>query len=157
MTLGKRLVLVLGLAAAGCGSGCGSGDSSTPDAAPALDAAAADAELGPDAAPRLLSDIEVTVEYEGNLAGDLVVGAFHANPPMGPPLAFQSVTSPTFPVTTTLRDLDPGTYYVIAVLDLPPASPTAPGPEDIQAASDPMEVDGAEDLELMMTITEPAE
>lgn len=104
--------------------------------------------------PAALADVTVNVAYTGNPNGALVIAAFRSIPPMGPPLAFQQVTAPTFPASVTLRDLEPGTAFVIAVLDRNPASPTRPGVEDLQAASGPLTID-ATDQSVALTITEP--
>jgi hypothetical protein len=104
--------------------------------------------------PAAFTDIAVNVAYNGTPNGALVIGAFRSVPPMGPPLAFQQVATPTFPASVTLRDLESGTVFVIAVLDRAPASPTRPGMEDLQAASGPLTVAGT-DLSVSLTITEP--
>jgi hypothetical protein len=104
--------------------------------------------------PAALADITVTTGYGGNQRGALVVGAFRSIPPMGPPLAFQTVAMPTFPAVVTLRDVEPGTAFVIAVLDRAPADPTRPGMEDLQAASGPLMLDGA-DASVSLSLIDP--
>lgn len=120
---------------------------------PAAADAAVDAAASADASIAL-ADIEVTVDYPGTKQGALVVGAFTSVPPMGPPKAFQTVAMPTFPAHVQLRDLEPGTVYVIAVLDMAPSSPTMPGAEDLQSASDPVMVNGT-DVNVAMTLADP--
>ena len=136
-------LIVLGLAAHGCG------DDSDPAAA---DGGTPGADGGE--ASRL-SDVIVSVTYEGDLEGALVVGAFTSDPPTSAPLAFQQRSAPEFPESVRLRGLEPGTYYVTAVLDLTPASPTLPGPEDATVTSDPLVVDGEPSHEIALTLTDP--
>lgn len=85
---------------------------------------AADPDPGP---PR----IEAAVAYRGTADGTLVVAAFPSKPPMGAPTSFAQKAAPAFPATITLDTVQPGTtLYVLAMLDVPPASPQQPGPED---------------------------
>jgi hypothetical protein len=95
------------------------------------------AKVMPDSSTTL-ANIAVSVGYAGTKHGSVVVAAFRSFPPMGPPSAFQTVDMPTFPAMVTLRDLEAGTYYVVGMLDVAPASPTSPGPEDLQAVSAPL-------------------
>lgn len=75
--------------------------------------------------------IEAAVAYSGTANGTLVLAAFPMKPPMGPPTAFAQSASPTFPATLVLEAVEPGTtLYVLAMLDVAPASPQQPGPED---------------------------
>ena len=102
-----------------------------------------------------LTDVTVDVTYEGDREGALVVGAFSSDPPTGPPLAFQQTEAPEFPASVHLRGLGPGTYYVTAVLDAEPASPTLPGPEDLTVTSDPLDVEGEPSRVIALTLTDP--
>ncbi len=75
--------------------------------------------------------IEASVAYQGTADGNLVVAAFPTKPPMGAPTAFAQESTPTFPATLVLEAVEPGaTLYVLAMLDVAPASPQQPGPED---------------------------
>lgn len=125
---------------------CGGGDSPGPGTA--ADAA----EEVADAAPLRLADINVTVHYTGKLEGTLIVGAFLEFPVMSGPLAFVSIDTPTFPAVVRLRDLEPNTYYAVAVLDVEPASPTVPGPEDLLVGSDALTTNGVDDVAVEVTI-----
>lgn len=133
-----------------CLAGCGS--DGPPDRHVAPDAGAAGSPGGtsagglaaPDAAPRGPSTVKATVRYPGSRLGPLGVGAFASSPPMGPPLAYGRVSTPTFPATVTLEGLAPGaSVYVIATLDVLPASPSVPGPEDPTAISARIQVPAA--------------
>ena len=75
--------------------------------------------------------IEAAIAYAGTANGTLVLAAFPTKPPMGPPASFAQSASPTFPATLVLETVEPGTtLYVLAMLDVAPASPQQPGPED---------------------------
>lgn len=134
------LATIAGLALAACSS-------SDEQAGPVDAASTSDA-------PTALASIDVTVNYTGTRHGGLVVGAFHSVPPMGPPLAFQTAAMAAFPAHVTLRDLEPGTVYIIGVLDVAPASPTMPGMEDLQTASGPVMLTGS-DTSLSLTLADP--
>jgi len=97
--------------------------------------------------------IEATVEYRGSAQGTLVVAAFTSIPPMGAPTAVAQQSTPQFPATLTLDTIDVGsTLYVLALLDVAPASPQQPGPEDRTHWSSPIVVAaGAQSLDLMLT------
>jgi hypothetical protein len=107
---------------------------------------AADEDPGP---PR----IETTVMYGGAAQGTLVVAAFTSIPPMGAPTAVAQQSTPAFPETLVLDTVEPGTtLYVLALLDVAPASPQQPGPEDRTSWSSPIVVgDGATAITLMLT------
>lgn len=133
-------LVAAGLAAALAACSSSSTPAPTPDAAPAVvDAAAATVDAP---VPSALANVDVSVAYAGVKQGSLIVAAFRNFPPAGPPTAFQSVATPVFPATVQLRDLEAGTYYVVAILDVAPASPTNPGPEDLQAVSAPVTLAG---------------
>lgn len=102
-----------------------------------------------------LSNVTVAVSYEGDREGALVVGAFLSDPPTGPPRAYREVVAPEFPQTVELRDLEPDTYYITAILDSEPASRTLPGPEDLTVTSDPLPVDGEPSHSVSLTLTDP--
>ena len=108
------------------------------------------AEEEPDPGP---PRIEATVAYSGAAQGTLVVAAFASVPPMGPPIAVAQKSAPTFPAMLVLDAVEPGqTLHVLAMLDVAPASPQQPGPEDRTAWSSPVTVggDGATSLQLML-------
>ena len=91
------------------------------------------ADDGKDDTPRL----EAAIGYSGPAHGTLVLAAFPTKPPMGAPTSFAQSASPTFPATLVLETVEPGTtLYVLAMLDVAPASPQQPGPEDRTAWSD---------------------
>lgn len=128
--------------------GCGASDPATSTDA-ATDAAA-------DAAPRLAT-VVATVRYGGTQRAPLAVGLFTENPPKTkPPVSFDTTNTPTFPYVAQLRDVEPGRYWVVAVLDLPPTSPGAvtPGAEDLQAISVPIEVERGKDGAVEVTLTD---
>jgi hypothetical protein len=85
----------------------------------------------------VLSDLEVKVEYAGVNTGTLSIAAFKQFPPMGPPLAFVQDKMPMFPVTKKLIGLEPGDYFITAILDIGNNNPQMPGPEDLQALTMP--------------------
>ncbi len=74
--------------------------------------------------------IEASVAYSGTAQGTLVIAAFPSKQG-GAPSSFAQSSSPTFPATVVLETVQPGTtLYVLALLDVAPASPQQPGPED---------------------------
>lgn len=86
----------------------------------------------------MLGDIDVTVTYAGAMTGTLNVAAITMFPPMGPPVAFQSVMMPKFPASVKLIGLEvPKDYYIVAVLDIGSNNPQNPGPEDLVAVTMP--------------------
>ncbi len=102
-----------------------------------------------DTSPLALGKITATVNFAGTQKGPLSVGVFSENPPKTrPPVSFDTATTPSFPYTATLRDIEPGHYWVVAVIDLPPLSPGAlrPGPEDLLGASMPIDIVGNDTL-----------
>jgi len=114
---------------------CTSHDASTGGSGPATsaDASATASDAQPDTDPPadlVLADVEVTVAYTGADNSPLVVGAFASNPPSGAPVAHVRIDKPTFPRKVKLRDVEKGTWYIIALLDHDPPSPTIPGDED---------------------------
>ena len=114
-----------------------------------LGAGCAEEEAGP---PR----IEATVAYSGTAQGTLVVAAFASIPPMGAPMAFAQQSAPTFPTTLVLEAVEPTqTVYVLALLDVSPASPQQPGPEDRTAWSPAVTVAAEGATTLQLTIADP--
>jgi hypothetical protein len=86
----------------------------------------------------MLGDVDVTVNYAGAQTGTLSVAAITSFPPMGPPVAFQSIKMPMFSQKVTLIGLEaPKDYYIVAVLDIGNNNPTNPGPEDLVAITMP--------------------
>lgn len=121
--------------------GCGGSD-------PAPTTTDAGAEVATDTPPRL-PKVTATVRYSGSKKGPLAVGVFTENPPKTkPPISFDTTNTPTFPYVAELRDLEPGKYWVVAVLDMPPVTPGAvvPGVEDLQASSAQIEVVAGKDV-----------
>lgn len=109
-----------------------------------------------DAAPRL-SSVVATIRYAGTQRAPLAVGLFTENPPKTkPPVSFDTTNTPTFPYVAQLRDVEPGRYWVVAVLDLPPVSPGAvtPGAEDLQAISIQIDVERGKDGAVEVTLTD---
>ena len=101
-----------------------------------------------DAAARL-PKVTVTVTYTGAKKGPLAVGLFTENPPKSkPPVKFDTTNTATFPYVAELRDVEPGKYWAVAVLDLPPLAPGAvkPGDEDLQGTSVELDVVAGKDL-----------
>ncbi len=80
----------------------------------------------------VLGDIEVTVTYEGDAVGPLIVAVLTEFPPMGPPTAFMREEEPTFPWVGTFSELEAGEYFLLATIDVGDDNPTGPGPEDPQ-------------------------
>jgi len=82
--------------------------------------------------------IQGTVTYEGSETGSLTVGIFTDCPPAGPPagMVYQQIAEPSFPQNYELTGASAGDYYVVAILDVAPASPMTPGPEDKMSCSD---------------------
>ena len=143
--------------------GCGSGESTTATTSSSSSSSAATTGPGGDAASTtgsggagsggssssggaggsggaavVLGDVEVTVNYAGVQTGTLSVAAITMFPPMGPPVAFQTIKVPTFPAKLTLIGLEaPKDYYLVAVLDIGNNNPTNPGPEDLVAITMP--------------------
>ncbi|MBK7395102.1 MAG: hypothetical protein IPJ34_02060 [Myxococcales bacterium] len=134
--------------------GCGGSD-------PAPAAIDAGAEVATDTAPTFPKVI-ATVRYTGSKKGPLAVGVFTENPPKTkPPISFDTTNTPTFPYVAELRDIEPGKYWVVAVLDMPPVTPGAvvPGVEDLQASSVQIEVVAGKDVttEVLLTDKGPAD
>ena len=126
--------------------------------APAIDAAAIDA-VAIDAAPPIdaavAARISATVRYTGTAQGALVLAAFRSMPPMGPPAGFAQAATPTFPATLAIEGLAAGPAYVLALLDVAPASPQSPGPEDRVAWSSPLTLVVGETTSVTLELTDP--
>ncbi len=108
-----------------------------------------------------LPKVTATQRYTGK-KGPLAVGVFTENPPKSkPPISFDTTNTPTFPYVAELRDIEPGKYWVVAVLDMPPVTPGAvvPGVEDLQASSVEIEVVAGKDVttEVLLTDKGPAD
>lgn len=141
----RATVLFAMMGMLGCGGGAPGGDAGT-DAPPAIDAA-----------PIPLVDVDVSITSSvSSFDGHLRVAAFRMNPPSMPPLASSVLDAPTFPTQTTLRDLEPGTIYVLGVLDFDPPSPTLPGPEDSVTASEAITITGDETAPVPVSLDIPA-
>ncbi|MFO0591496.1 MAG: hypothetical protein U0441_28370 [Polyangiaceae bacterium] len=85
-----------------------------------------------------LGDVAVTVNYAGAQTGTLSIAAVTSFPPSGPPVAYQTFPTPTFPQTGKLIGIEVDKpVYVVAVLDLGNNNPQSPGPEDLVAITMP--------------------
>lgn len=133
---------------------CGGGD----DEPAAVDAAAIDA-IAIDAAPPIdastAARVQATVSYTGTAQGSLILAAFASMPPMGPPMGFAQSATPAFPATLAIENLAAGTVHVLALLDVAPASPTQPGPEDRQVWSGALTLTTGETTTTALTLTDP--
>ena len=149
-----HLALLLGLSLAACdGEG---GDDTSGDGQESSSSEGSDEgwTSGDDSMVELY-EIEVSVDYEGTAPGGLTVGAFVDCPPELPPVSFQRVDEPTYPVDVTLVDVENGTYCVYAYIDEAPENPTFPGDEDPQGYSEGFIVDGA-NTQAQITILDPS-
>lgn len=132
---------------------CGSDDTPGADAAPEVDAPEVDAPPPIDAATA--ARLQATVSYTGAAQGSLILAAFPSMPPMGPPIGFAQAAQPAFPATLAIENLEAGTIYVLAVLDVAPASPTQPGPEDRQAWSAALSLTVGATTMTTLTLSDP--
>jgi hypothetical protein len=115
----------------------------------AVGCAASDPEPGP---PR----IEASVSYAGTAQGTLVVAAFPDMPPRGAPSAFAQESGADFPTMLVLDTVEPAaTLYVLAMLDVAPASPQQPGPEDRTAWSQAVVVAAEGATTVTLTLADP--
>jgi len=100
--------------------------------------------------------IEASVAYAGTAQGPLVLAAFPSKPPMGRPSSFAQAASPTFPATVVLETVEPGaTLYVLAMLDIAPASPQQPGPEDRISWSDALTIAAEGPTPVQLELVDP--
>jgi hypothetical protein len=109
-----------------------SDDSKTPAPSPDLASVAAPADMTP-ASTSGNGKISGQVRYAGTKTGTLKFALYDQQPgPTTPPkyFMFPTVANPTFPYAYTLDAVAPGSYYVVVILDVPPANPAIPGPED---------------------------
>ena len=130
----KKLVLPVLLLAAACG------DSEQP---------------APVDASSTVARVAATVRYTGNAQGALVLAAFPSMPPMGPPAGFAQMATPTFPATLSIENLQAGSAYVLALLDVAPASPQMPGPEDRTVWSSQLTLAIGETSTVELTLSDP--
>jgi hypothetical protein len=143
---GACCALALALVGIGC-SDAGTGDTTSSSSSSSSSSGAAgeggsggtggSAGAGGAGGQVVLTDLEVNVQYAGIKTGTLSIAAFKQFPPMGPPLAFVQDAMPMFPVKKTLIGLEPGDYYITAILDIGNNNPQMPGPEDLQALTMP--------------------
>ena len=144
----RRITIVLAsVALAACGGGSSGAD------------AGRDTSMRTDAASVPLVDIAVSITSSvPSFDGRVLVGAFRMDPPTMPPVASTRLgggTPPmavTFPTTTTLRNVEPGTYWVLGVLDFDPPSPTLPGPEDTTGTVGPITIDGSANVSVDLVL-----
>jgi hypothetical protein len=139
----SQIGLIVGLAGlVACGNGgadttgTGGAGGATASASSAAGTTTAGTGGAGGAAPKT-GKIEITVAYAGAQTGTLSVAAVTSFPPTGAPVAYQSNKTPTFPAQIELIGLDPGTYYLAAVLDIGNNNPQAPGAEDLVAVTMP--------------------
>lgn len=59
-----------------------------------------------------------TVAWNGDSAGTLTILGFATSPPSGPPTLIKYVKSPVFPQFFSIDNVNPGTYYMMAYLDV---------------------------------------
>lgn len=102
-----------------------------------------------------VGSVAVKVLYAGSKKGQLAVGAFtEAEPKTRPPVSFDTSKTPSFPYSSTLTDLEPGRYWIYAILDLEPFNGTAgrPSAEDLQGHSAAIDVVAGETKSVEVTI-----
>jgi hypothetical protein len=99
--------------------------------------------------------VAATVRYSGSAQGTLILAAFPSMPPMGPPAGVAQRATPSFPAAVAIEDLPEGTAYVLAMLDVAPASPQSPGPEDLTAWSSAMTLAAGQTATVELTLTDP--
>jgi hypothetical protein len=100
--------------------------------------------------------IEANVSYGGSARGALTVAAFSSMPPMGAPRAFAQKSVPSFPETVVIDQVEAAeTLYVLALIDVSPASPQQPGPEDRTAWSAAVTIAAEGATVVDLTITDP--
>ncbi|MCC6215239.1 MAG: hypothetical protein IT376_10240 [Polyangiaceae bacterium] len=162
------LIVPLALAIAGCGesddsgssgsatggaAGSGSGGAAGSASGGASGASGGGGAAGSGAVPG--GAVHGTVAYAGAETGALVVGVYTACPPAGPPvnLNMKRYDTPAFPQAYELTNVDPGSYYIVAVLDVGSNNPTMPGPEDLQACSGQVTVSASAGATADITLT----
>lgn len=99
--------------------------------------------------------VNATVRYTGSAQGALVLAAFPSMPPMGPPAGFAQMATPTFPATLAIDNLQAGSAFVLAMLDVAPASPQSPGPEDRTVWSSQLTLALGETETVELTLSDP--
>ncbi|MEE2788354.1 MAG: FG-GAP-like repeat-containing protein [Myxococcota bacterium] len=62
-------------------------------------------------------ETNVEVKYTGNATGPLALAIFTEYPPMSPPKEFETIDSPSFPLSATIPFAEPGTYQLLAFID----------------------------------------
>jgi len=75
------------------------------------------------------NSISGTISYTGNVGGGraLSIAVYSTYPPKGPPLATQLVQKYDLPYHYSFEGLEPGTYYVGALIDIDPSDTRYPG------------------------------
>jgi hypothetical protein len=103
------------------------------------------------------ASIRAKINYAGGKQAPLAVGVFADNPPTSAPVSFDTTRTPAFPYTAELTAIEPGTWYVIAVLDMPPGGGATlkPGPEDLQVASQKITVAAGDMRDVELTLVDP--
>lgn len=96
------------------------------------------APSGPSAHDPPAGSIGGTISYDGAAAGAgraLSIAVYRVYPPKGPPVASKLVERYDLPYQYSFDGLDPGTYYVGALIDVDPSDTRYPGM--LNAARDP--------------------
>lgn len=147
-------LLALSAVSAGCGDDTSeTGTSSAATTSASTGAGSTGSEGGGEATT---GDFNVTVNYGGTHMvtekDTLTVFASETYPPMGAPMYIVSQPMPTFPFTGTLKGLKPGSYYVVAMLDIDPPNPAIPGKEDLLINSEPIEIKSGDNQSVTLTL-----
>lgn len=153
----KVRYLAAALALAATTAACGSSDEPKTTGPAGADAAGTTADAGADAPAATFATIKARIHYGGSAKGNLAVAAFVENPPKTkPPVSFDTSSAPTFPYDAELTGLEPGTYWIVAMLDLEPfgTGATRPGPEDLTVTSEAITIIGTETKVVEITLPE---
>ena len=129
--------------------GCGGTDDAAPTST--VDAATSSDTASP------YGKVTVKVNYGGTRKGQIAIGVFtEAEPKSRPPVVFDTSKIPAFPYAATLPELEPGRYWIVAVVDFDPFSGAAvkPGPEDLQATSMPVDVVAGQTKSVELTVSD---
>ena len=139
-------------------NGDDAGDAGVGDTAVGGDAdlGAPDADAAAEVGAAAPGEVTGTVDYDGESTGNLLVGLFTSDPPMGPPVAFTTIESVTWPATFTFTVGDEGgDHNVVAIFDVGADNPAIPGPEDLMGsyAQNPIMLDagaGVSGIEILI-------
>ena len=78
------------------------------------------------------SNQALEISYNGDASGALVVAIFTSLPPAGPPVAFDYIMEPEFPVRSEFPNLEAGTYGAMIFIDVDGSGPMGPSEGDVQ-------------------------